>query len=669
MPNSHDFSGIATAYDILCQDGRVIKKGAFDHQDGQVIPIVWRHGHKDIRNYLGHADLGLSDDPSGMRVNARFNDTTEGQRAKFLVVNRDIRHLSIYANELDETSMMTNGQAVRHTNKGTIREVSLVLAGKNPGAVIDDVVVHSDDPLNPDQVRAEGVIIHTEHEIEIMEEPEVEELVVEPEVVEPEVVEPEVVEPEEDDDDENLLHSDSDTINDILKTLSSDQENLFNIVLHAAALGEKSPPTKSSGSNGEGPTVQAVFDTLSDKQKNVLYYMAGEVSQESLSQGDSDPMPKQTHNIFENEDGEQKKNTLSHEQIVSVIAEAASKRSVSLRSAFESQDEALTHSITDIDFMFPDAKKVDAGGPQFYSRPMEWVEKVLGACKTRPFSRIKSMYADITGADARAKGYVTAAEKVEEVLAVLKRVTVPQTIYKLQKLDRDDIIDIVDFDVVVWLKSEMRLMLREELARAILISDGRDDTGADAILKANVRPIYNDSAVYTINKLWNDVANEQLFDAFDAAETVVMIDYIAAARSEYRGSGSPVFYCQPEALTKMLLIRDTEKRRIHANEADLAAALRVSAIIEVPPMSGLVRTGVVDPPGVPAGTYNIETLGVIVNLNDYIIGMDKLGKTAFFDDFDLDFNKYTYLYETRLSGAMVNPKSAIAIENVYAKTA
>lgn len=380
-------------------------------------------------------------------------------------------------------------------------------------------------------------------------------------------------------------------------------------------------------------------------------------------------MPKQTHNIFENEDGEQKKNTLSHEQIVSVIAEAASKRSVSLRSAFESQDEALTHSITDIDFMFPDAKKVDAGGPQFYSRPMEWVEKVLGACKTRPFSRIKSMYADITGADARAKGYVTAAEKVEEVLAVLKRVTVPQTIYKLQKLDRDDIIDIVDFDVVVWLKSEMRLMLREELARAILISDGRDDTGADAILKANVRPIYNDSAVYTINKLWNDVANEQLFDAFDAAETVVMIDYIAAARSEYRGSGSPVFYCQPEALTKMLLIRDTEKRRIHANEADLAAALRVSAIIEVPPMSGLVRTGVVDPPGVPAGTYNIETLGVIVNLNDYIIGMDKLGKTAFFDDFDLDFNKYTYLYETRLSGAMVNPKSAIAIENVYAKTA
>ena len=670
MRNSHDFSGIATAYDILCQDGRVIKKGAFDHQEGQVVPIVWRHGHKDIRNYLGHADLGVSDDPSGMRVNARFNDTTEGQRAKFLVVNRDIRHLSIYANELDETSMMTNGQAVRHTNKGTIREVSLVLAGKNPGAVIDDVVVHSDDPLNPDQVGAEGVIIHTEHEIEIIEEEEVEEPEEEiEEVEEPEEEIEEVEEPEEDEDEDEVFHADDDTANDILKTLNSDQEKLFNIVLHAAALGEKAPPMKPSGKNGEGPTVQAVFETLTEEQQNILYYMADKVSPESLSQGDSDPMPKQTHNIFENEDGEQEKNTLSHEQIISIIAEAASKRSVSLRTAFESQDEALSHSVTDIDFMFPDARKVDAGGPQFYSRPMEWVEKVLGACKTRPFSRIKSMYADLTGADARAKGYVTAAEKVEEVIAVLKRVTVPQTIYKLQKLDRDDIIDITDFNVVVWLKSEMRLMLREELARAILISDGRNDTGADAILSANVRPIWDDSSVYTINKTWNVAGDLEAVATMDAAETVALIDYIAGARSEYRGSGSPVFYCQPEVLTKFLLVRDVDNRRIHPNEADLAAALRVSSIIEIPPMSGMSRSGVVDPPGLPTGTYTIETLGVIVNLNDYIIGMDKLGKTAFFDDFDLDFNKYTYLYETRLSGAMVNPKSAITIENVTAKTA
>jgi hypothetical protein len=279
------------------------------------------------------------------------------------------------------------------------------------------------------------------------------------------------------------------------------------------------------------------------------------------------------------------------------------------------------------------------------------------------------MYADITGADARAKGYVTGNQKVEEVITVLKRVTTPQTIYKLQKLDRDDIIDITDFDVVVWLKGEMRIMLREELARAVLISDGRNDTGDDAIMAANVRPIYNDNAVYTINKLYNDIGNEQVLGDFTAAEAVILIDYIAEARQEYRGSGSPVFYVQPEVLAKLLLVRDTQNRRIHPTEAALAEALRVSALVEIPPMSGLSRAGIVDPPGVPSGTYTIATLGIIVNLNDYVIGMDRGGKTAFFDDFDLDFNKYTYLYETRLSGAMVNPKSAMAIELVTAKTA
>jgi hypothetical protein len=287
----------------------------------------------------------------------------------------------------------------------------------------------------------------------------------------------------------------------------------------------------------------------------------------------------------------------------------------------------------------------------------------------RPFARIKSQYADITGADARAKGYVTAAEKVEEVIAVLKRVTTPQTIYKLQKLDRDDIIDITDFDVVVWLKGEMRLMLREELARAILISDGRNDTGADAILKANVRPIYNDSAVYTISKIFNDVANEQELVAFTATETIELIDYIADARKDYRGVGSPTFYCQPEVLAKLLLVRDTDNRRLHPTEASLAEALRVNNIVEIPPMSAMSRAGIVDPPGLPTGTYTIATLGIIINLADYIIGADKGGQTAFFDDFDLDYNKYTYLYETRLSGALVNPKSAMAIELVTAKTA
>jgi HK97 family phage prohead protease len=644
MPDSYDFSGIATAYDVLCQDGRIIKNGAFDHQKGQVIPVVWRHGHDDIRNILGHATLSINAKPPGMRVKTVFNNTDEGRRAKGLVRNKDIKHLSIWANQLKQVA---SGE-VREVETGTIREVSLVLAGKNPGAYIDDVVRHSDDPLNPDEVIEDGVIIHTEYSIELFSEEE-----------------------EEEGEENNLFHQEE-SVGEVLQSLNDDQKRLFNVMLHSAASGEKPPPGKPNAKSGEGPTVKEVFDTLSEEQQQVLYYMAGVISpEENISQGDADPMPKETHNIFE-EGGEGDESKLSHESVVNALTLARDTRASSLREVFaaaEIDDTVMSHSITDIDNMFPDAKNVKPGGPQFYSRPMEWVEQVLSACKTRPFARIKSQYADITGADARAKGYVTAAEKVEEVIAVLKRVTTPQTIYKLQKLDRDDIIDITDFDVVMWLKGEMRLMLREELARAILISDGRADTGADAILSANVRPIYNDAAVYTINKLYNDVSNEQVLADFTAAEAIVLIDYIADARQEYRGVGSPTFYCQPEVLSKLLLVRDVDGRRIHRTEAELASALRVSNIVEVPPMSGMSRAGIVDPPGVPTGTYTIATLGVIINLADYVIGADKGGQTSFFDDFDLDYNKYTYLYETRLSGALVNPKSAIAIELVTAKTA
>lgn len=658
MPDSYDFSGIATAYDVLCQDGRVIKTGAFDHQTGQVVPIVWRHGHDDIRNTLGHAVLERNVEPPGMRVKAHFNNTDEGRRAKVLVQGKDVRHLSIWANQLTESPGMFQGQSVIETRKGTIREVSLVLAGKNPGAYIDTVVRHSDDPLDPDSFVEDGIIIHTEYSINFEEEKE----------EEPEVVEPEKEETKEEETKDDLSHAEDDTIADILKTLNEDQQKLFDVVLHAAAQGEKLPPEQSSAENGEGPTLQEVFDTLNEEQKTILYHMAGEISQEeTVSQGDSDPM-SETHNIFENSNPKEE-NVLSHEQAVNIMATAMKNRSSSLRQAFIDAEATLSHSVTDIDFMFPDAKKVDAGGPQWYSRPMEWVEGVLGACKTRPFSRIKSMYADLTGADARAKGYVTGNQKVEEVIAVLKRVTTPQTIYKLQKLDRDDIIDITDFDVVVWLKTEMRMMLREELARAILISDGRADTGDDAILSTNVRPIYNDDPVYTIDAIFNAIADEEAFSAFDDTKCLQFIDFVAGFRKDYRGSGSPVFYCQPEVLSRLMLIRDTDTHRLHRTEAELASALRVSAIVEVPPMSGMSEAGIVNPPALPAGTYTIETLGVIVNLNDYVIGMDNMGKTAFFDDFDLDFNKYTYLYETRLSGALVNPKSAISVENVVAKTA
>lgn len=672
MPDqaSYDFSGIATAYDVLCGDGRLIRHGAFDWQDGHVVPLVVQHKHGSILNFVGHGVLETSLNPSGMRIKATFNNTREGQHAKQMVKDREIQHLSIWANELTENSLQHSKYGVvLAVQKGTIRECSLVRAGQNPGAVIDDVMNHSLDPYGDEMELRDGVIIHTAIPIEINEEELEEEPKEEPEEVKEEPKEEpeeeanqqeEVVESEK----EELLHAEM-TGNDILESLNDEQKMLFNIVLHSAMTGEKMTGGESGGDEASGPTLKETFDSLTEEQQNLLYYMAGELSQDNLSQGDQgDPdMPKNSFNIFEDDPNTDPDIHFSHEDVRSALTEAIATRTGSLKATF------LQHSITDIDYLFPDAKNVESGGPQFYSREMTWVEKVLSGTAQRPFARIKSMYADLTPDAARAKGYVTGAQKAEEVIAVLKRVTTPQTVYKLQKLDRDDIVDITEFDVVVWLKSEMRLMLREELARAILISDGRSGASADKIVETNVRPIYNDDPVYTISAIYNDVGNEQALSAFTAAEVVELIDWIAAQMQNYRGKGQPVFYCQPEVLTKLLLVRDANNLRIHRSKAELAEAMRVSDILDIPPMSGMGRTGVVNPTGLPAGTYNIDTLGVIVNLKDYVIGMDKGGETNFFDDFDIDYNKMTYLYESRLSGALVNPKSAIAVELVIAKTA
>ena len=548
-----DFSGLATAYEVPCQDGRVIKTGAFDHQAGERVPMIWRHGHSDPTNIVGHGLLSVNQQPPGMRVHARFNATTEGQRAKLLVMNGDVSSLSIWANELSERRLAH----ALEVNKGTIREFSLVLTGMNPGASIDEVVRHSDDPLDPDTIIVDGIIVHAGFDIELIEDEVVEEAEEEVAAFKEFAHEVNMAIEESTDFGPNVFadNEDNETLLDVMKTLNKEQKILFDVILHSAASGENPTPQDPGGETDLGPTFSEVFETLSEKQKNVLYYMAGELAeanQDHLSQeGETNPMP--THNIFEDDDDVMEATTLSKEQVQKILKSAVDTRASSLRDAFADAgiQDILQHSVTDIDNMFPDAQPVDAGGPQLWSRPVEWVELVLKACKTRPFARIKSQYADITGDDARAKGYVTAAEKVEEVIAVLKRVTTPQTIYKLQKLDRDDMVDITEFDVVTWLKGEMRLMLREELARAILISDGRANTGADAIITTNVRPIFNDSPVYTINKLYNDVGNLGPLADFTAAETVALIDYIAAARAEYRGTGSPTFYCQPEVLTKL----------------------------------------------------------------------------------------------------------------------
>ncbi len=657
----YDFSGMATAYDVKCGDGRLIRSGAFDHQEGETIPIVWRHGHDDIRNVLGHAMLTVNSVPSGMRVKARFNQSNEGQRAKQLVQDEDIRALSIWANELIEEET----KDVKAVSKGRIREVSLVLTGMNPGALIDDVVRHSEDPLNPNFMEQDGVIIHTDFQIDLdWEEPD----------PDPEK-DPKTNPPK----DPVIIHQDE-TIKGIYTSLNVPQTKLFSVILHAAAKGEKLPP---DGAIEEGGlTLETVFNTLSKKEKNVLYYMTGEVSQEEdlVSQGDTN-MPV-THNIFEKSVPKEEDVHLAHENVNAALITAAKGRHSSLREVFAQHEVSidslhllakedpkfLAHSITNISNFFPNAAPVDPGGPQWFGREMDWVPQVLNGVRRVPWARLKSNYADLTGADARAKGYVTGALKVEEVIVALQRETTPTTVYKLQKLDRDYILDITEFDVVIWLKTEMRMMLQEEVARAVLISDGRAP-GADKILEANLRPIYNDSAVYTINRLYNDIGNEKDFALFTAAEFIVLVDYIAMSFDDYRGAGSPTFYCQQSLLTRLLTIRDTDSHRLHISVADLANQLGVANVVSVPVMNALERTGIVDPPGVPTGTYDIATLGVIVNLRDYSVGQDRGGEVNFFDDFDIDYNKFTYLYETRLSGALTNPSSAIAIELVTAKTA
>lgn len=721
-----DFSGMATVYNVLCNDGRTIKPGAFDHQDGQVVPLVWRHSHDKITNVIGHGTLSVSQDPPGMRITGTFNTTKEGRQAKQLVDSRDVTNLSIWANEILEHSVYGSK---REVEGGTIREVSLVLSGANPGAKIDDVIRHSADPFDLDNVIFDGVIIHTGIDIEV-DEAETEEETEEPTTP--------------------IQHTDE-TIRDVLQTLNPDQERLFDYFLVKGGTGED-PVADSEGEDENAPSISDVFETLSHEQKTTLYYLVGSILPDEEPEEEPEEEPVQhaeetvqdvvdsldddqaaffelvmshaaagttakpstkinnrsvedvfnslsekqaralvyllsddgaepeeqiqqgdltmTRNIFEaNDASPNADNTLSHEAVQNVILTAAQRKATSLRELFEQADIEIAHSVTNIDYMFPDAAPVTPGGPEFFSRPMEWVEKVLGATKNRPFSRIKSWYSDLTPDAARAKGYVTGDQKAEEVVAVMKRTTTPQTIYKLQKLDRDDVLDITDFDIIVWLKTEMRLMLREELARAILIGDGRLVSDDYKIQETNIRSILNDDAVYTITHWYNDVGNEQALSAFTDAELIDLIDDIALSMIQYRGSGSPTFYCQPEVLTRFLLVRDTQGRRLHANVQDLAASLRVSNVMEIPVMADLATTGAVDPTGLPAGTYNISHLGIIVNLADYVIGLDRGGQTTFFDDFDLNFNKHEYLYETRLSGALIHPKSAIAVNLVTAKTA
>ena len=571
-----DFSGWATKANLKCSDGRTIMKDAFKHNDGQTVPLVWNHQHNDPNEVLGHALLENRDE--GVYAYCTFNDTESGKTAKLLVQHGDVNALSIYANQLKQK--MSN---VLH---GNIREVSLVLAGANPGASIDSIIMHGEES-------DEEAIIFTGEEITLAHSSDAK-------------------------DSEGTTKEDNKMADDIKKT------------------------------DGE-ETVADVFNTLSEKQKTVVYAMIGQALEDAgvTDDDDEDYEDEMGHsegddymkrNVFDND--EQQEDVLSHAAMETIIGDA--KRFGSLKESFLAH--ADEYGIEQIDYLFPEAKTLN-NPPEFIKRDTGWVSTVMGAVHHTPFSRIKSVFANITEDEARAKGYIKGNLKKEEVFSLLKRTTTPTTIYKKQKLDRDDVIDITDFDVVAWLKSEMRIMLDEEIARAILIGDGRLSSSDDKINESNIRPVVSDAELYTIRQKVSVAAN-----ATDDDKAKAMIKAAVKARKNYKGSGNPTFFTTEDWLTNALLLEDTQGHRLYKNDSEVAAAMRVSKIVTVPVMEGV------------KGPEGGDLIGIIVNLADYNVGADKGGAVNMFDDFDIDYNQQKYLIETRCSGALIKPYSAIELE-------
>lgn len=582
MDPKYDFSGWATRNDMLCADGRTIRKNAFKGNDGAEVPLVWDHNHSGPENVLGHALLENRDE--GVYAYCVFNDTEKGKTAKSLVQHGDVRSLSIWANGLMEV-----GKDVIH---GCIRELSLVLAGANPGAFIDEVLAHGDgeDP---------GLILGY---------------------------------------DENIM------------------------LYHSADAKDNTPPPKDNTKDGDKPktddkpdddksgdeTIEQILNTLNEKQMEVVCNMIGQAREDGKSEGKKEASDDKTknnepnkedksmkHNLFDKDSQKNDKNTLSHSAVAEIIGDG--KRYGSLKESFLAH--TAEYGVDQVDMLFPEYQSVNGETPQFIKRqPDGWVDTVMNGVHHTPFSRIKMVFADLREDEARAKGYMKGKLKKEEVFGLLKRTVDPTTVYKKQKMDRDDVIDITSLDVIAWLKGEMRMMLDEEIARAILFGDGRSTLSEDKISETNIIPIVADAELYTIKKVVTPEANEKLGHA--------LITSAVKAQDDYEGSGNTTLYAASSTITDMLLLEDADGHRMYKDMNELALAMNVNRIVRVPASI------------IPTGIY-----GVIVDLNDYNVGADKGGAVNMFDDFDIDYNQMKYLIETRCSGALTKPYSAIALKS------
>ena len=573
----YDFSGYATKANTKCYDGLTIAPNAFKGDNGKKVPVVWNHNHSGPEYVLGHALLQNRKD--GVYAYVKLNDTPRGQTALEAVRCGDIDAMSIFANGLRKA-----GQTVMH---GVIRELSLVLAGCNPGALIDEIVAHGAD----NDGEGGEAFIYTDGGISLKHGL---------------------------DPDDNPLNEEDDDM-----------------------------------ANAGGKTLEEVVDTMNDEQKQALYALVGMAQDgaddDELDEDDEDydeddyeddedyedEEDDMKHNVFDN-DPEQGVLRHSMDEINAAIADG--KSCGSMKDAF------IAHGIEDVEWLFPEDHLLDTP-PRIIDRDQSWVSKVMSGVHHIPFSRVKSMAADLTEEDARAKGYIKGNFKKEQVFSLLKRSTTPTTVYKKQKMDRDDVADITGFDVIAWLKQEMRVKLNEELARSYLIGDGRLSSSDDKINEGNIRPIYNDDDLFTIKVQVETAAGDDTATKLDKMMTAVL-----KARKNYKGAGNPTFYTTEDTLTDLLLLKDKIGHRLYKNEAEVAQALRVKEIVTVPQMEGM------------KGKLGGEFIGLIVNLADYTVGADKGGAVNMFDDFDIDYNQQKYLIETRCSGAMTTPFGAMAIE-------